>query len=240
MRTILHRALPALCLVALLATAAVASTGEGSGDIIRFDFWGFSIAPHPEEVGDLLQVVAAINAGTTSVPLDLDFAANEYTVFIHGARLETVVPNGPLTEYHYTGGYIDLFEDSSFNAPFQSTSLPDQVPALDPAEVPSHFVDGTHLLRFTFRDFVALFFDQAGIGTIAYTATELRATSGKAYRDLQGMHMTVGWHLGGGYTNDQGAYIPDGYGMRYDTLLQWENPLPVESSTWGGIKASFR
>ncbi|MGD8396659.1 MAG: hypothetical protein PVF43_14415 [Candidatus Eiseniibacteriota bacterium] len=239
-KTLLQRALPGLCLVALLATTAVASTGEGSGEIIRFDFWGFSIAPEPQEPGDVLQVVAAMNAGTTSVPLALDFARNEYTVYIHSARLESVVQNGPLIEYHYDGGYVDLFEDPAFNAPFQSTTSPDEVPPLDPSEVPAYFVDGSHLLRFAFRDLVTLFYEPAGIGTIAYTASELRATGGKAYRDLHDMHMTIGWHLGGGYTNDQGAYIPEGYGMRYDALLQWENPLPVESSTWGGIKASFR
>ena len=56
---------------------------------------------------------------------------------------------------------------------------------------------------------------------------------------LQGAHMIVGWHLGGGYTNQAGT-VPPGYGLRYDTVLRWESPLPVEPSTWGGIKATFR
>jgi hypothetical protein len=52
--------------------------------------------------------------------------------------------------------------------------------------------------------------------------------------------MVIGWHFGGGYTNDGHAFIPAGYGMRYDTLFRWESPLPVEPTTWGAIKAAFQ
>ena len=52
--------------------------------------------------------------------------------------------------------------------------------------------------------------------------------------------MVIGWHMGGGFTNDSRAHIPAGYAMRYGTLIRWENPLPVEPATWGGIKAAFR
>jgi hypothetical protein len=51
--------------------------------------------------------------------------------------------------------------------------------------------------------------------------------------------MLVGWHMGGGFSDDP-RYIPEGYVQRYDPVFRWENPLPVEPATWGGIKATFR
>jgi len=74
-----------------------------------------------------------------------------------------------------------------------------------------------------------IFYTPAGIGTIAYTASDLRASGGSALDILQAAHMIVGWHLGGGYTNEPGS-VPEGYGLRYDTVLRWESPLPVEPS----------
>jgi hypothetical protein len=224
-----------------LATAALGSTGEGSGQIIRFDFWGFSIAPDPQAPGDMLQVIGVVNESTTILPLELDFQNNEYTVYMYGLRLAQIVPSGPfITEYHYTGGVAEIYEDPSFNAPFRANTDPELVPELDPTEVPAHFIDGQLLVRFMYRAYISLWYDFAGLGSIAYTATEMRAVGGSALPELHAMHMTVGWHTGGGFTNDEGSYIPDGYGMRYDPQYRWENPLPVEPSTWGNIKASFR
>jgi hypothetical protein len=62
---------------------------------------------------------------------------------------------------------------------------------------------------------------------------------GSAFPVFQEEHMIVGWHVGGGFTNQPGS-VPAGYGMRYDLLVRWENPLPVDQATWGGIKATFR
>ncbi len=222
-----------------LAVAASASTGVTIFSQTQFDFWGFSIAPHPVAVGDELQIVAAVDQSTTSVPLGLDFSSYEYTVYIYGLVLEAVIPNGPLVEYHYSGGLADIFADPSFNAPFTAQTDPGDVPPLEPAEVPGHFKDGVLLVRYSFTDCVMLFHETFGIGAVAYAATELRAVRGSGLGQLHNMHMTVGWHMGGGYTDDSGAYIPAGYGMRFDTVIKWENPLPVEPVTWGAIKAAY-
>lgn len=237
------RALQTLLLTAVvlaaLATDLHATTGQSRSPLTRFDFWGFSIAPDPQEPGDELEIVGIVNPGLTFLPFPLSFPLAEYTVHIHGLVLAQVLQNGPLLELHFEGGFLDIYEDPSFNAPFQAGTDPAAVPDLDPTEVPAHFTDGEHLFGFRFRDYVALFLEPSGIGTIAFVVTELRAVGGSGLPILQAEHLVVGWHLGGGYTDDEGAFIPEGYGMRYDTLLQWENPLPVEPATWGRIKAAF-
>lgn len=224
----------------LIAPAeAEAWTGNPSNAIQQFDFWGFSIGPEPELLGQELQLVGAIVPGTTWLPFSLNFGSREYTVHVHDLILAERVQRGIALESRYTGGYADIYEDPSFNAPFAHATDPEDVPPLDPAEVPANFMDGTLFVRMEFRDFITIFYPESGVGSIAYTASELRAVGGSAFAKLQKYHMVVGWHMGGGFTDDS-RYIPEGYGMRYDPLFRWENPLPVEAGTWGKIKAAFR
>jgi hypothetical protein len=232
--------LPILAWIAVAAFPALAPAWTGASDpadLVQFDFWGLSIAPEPMNIGDELRIVAVLTPATTYSPVPIDPSQNEYTLYLHGIRLRDRTVNGPFTQTTFDGGWIELYEDPSFNAPFRSdTTLP---PPLNPAQVPANFIDGELLLRFDFRSMTTIFYAPAGIGTIAYTATDLRASGGSALDLLQAAHMIVGWHLGGGYTNQVGT-VPLGYGLRYDTVLRWESPLPVEPSTWGGIKATFR
>lgn len=230
-------------LVAPLAPQEAAAWGGGEvdpGDPQQWDFWGFSIAPEPQALGQELRIVGVVSENTTWLPIPLSFAFNEYTVYISGAILSQRIPNGPLVQSTYSGGYADFYADPSFNAPFHSRTDPSQVPPLNPAQVPANFIDGDLVCRMAFRNLITLFYAPAGIGSVAYTASELRATGGTALGILQQHHMVIGWHMGGGYTNDPSARIPAGYAMRYDPLIRWENPLPVEPATWGGIKAAFR
>jgi hypothetical protein len=234
--------LPALFLagLAVAVPASVPAWTGGPGDpvdVVQFDFWGLSIAPEPANPGDELRMVAVLTPATTSTPVPIDPANYEYTLYLHGIYLRERVANGPFIQSTYSSGWIELYADPSFNAPFQfGTANP---PPLDPEVVPANFIDGELLLRFDFRTMITIFHAPSGIGTVAYTATDLRATGGSALGILQQAHMIVGWHLGGGFTNQTGT-VPAGYGLRYDTVLRWENPLPVEPSTWGGIKAAFR
>jgi hypothetical protein len=212
--------------------------GGGTPPNQQFDFWGFSIAPEPVVPGNELRLVGVITP-LSAVPIPLDFNSNEYTIYISGLKLSARITNGPVVESHYKGGVADIYADPSFNAPFDYGTSAEVVPPLDPSEVPANFRDGTLLVRMTFRSFITLFFPASGVGSIAYTATELRATEGSGLPILHQHHMIVGWHMGGGFTNDS-RYIPAGYGMLYDPLIRWENPLPVEPATWGGIKAIFK
>ena len=233
---ILGVVLPCL-IVAALAPTAGATTGGGQSPLIQFDYYGFSVPPEPTKIGDEFTMVGVLSPGTTSAPVTMDFAANEYTVYVHGLVVSDIVINGPLIETHYTGGFVDIYEDPSFNAPFQHNSEPGSVAPLDPAEVPGNFTDGTLFLRFRYIDYITLWFESAGLGSIAFTASELRSTRiGLAAPELISLFMVAGWHNGGGYTNDPGAFIPPGYGNRYDALIRWESPLPVEETSWGAIK----
>ena len=171
--------------------------------------------------------------------MHLDFNNYEYTVHIQELRLVEVIP-GPVTQYGFSGGTFSIYADGSFNAPFRFWTDPNQVPALDPTRVPSTFTDGRLLARFRCQSYISLYWQSAGIGTIAYSATALQLKGGPVRRTFRALNMLSGWHMGGGFTDDEDAYIPDGYGSRYDALTQWEGPLPVDASTWGGIKAIYR
>jgi len=231
-----------LVLVALfwVAPAFASNGGESNADLIQFDFFGFSIAPAPQNPGDRLELVMVLNPSTTTVPIGFDFENNEYTVHISAMVLNQVVNNGPLQELHYIGGLAEIYEDPAKNAPFAYDTDPADVPDLDPAVVPSTFRDGTLFARLVYFNYIELWYAPAGIGSIAYTHSELRAVGGSAYPEMQQHFLIIGWHNGGGFTNDAGAFIPAGYAMRYDALLKWESPLAVEETTWGGIKGVFR
>jgi hypothetical protein len=228
-----------LLVVGTATRAAEAGTGEGSTESIRqFDHWGFSIAPEPINVGDELALVFILNPGTTWVPIPMYFRSNEYTVYTHGLVLRSRISNGPFIQSTYDGGIADIYRDPSFNAPFKYNTPASQVPPLNPDLVPATFMDGELIVRFKINRLTTLFYPPAGIGTVAYTDSDLHVVDGSALRLLDDLHMLTGWHMGGGYTDEPGT-VPDGYGYRYDTLFRWESPLAVEPVTWGKIKARF-
>jgi hypothetical protein len=234
------RLVPLVLVALLVPQGGEAWTGreEGPGsEPQQLDFWGFSIA-EPQVLGDELEIVGVLSP-TSDVPIPLYFNFVEYTVHLHGMTLVERYPDGFWIISSYTGGYADFYRDTSFNAPFHYWSGPGSIPPLDPGVVPANFIDGDMFLRMDFRSLITLFVPAAGIGTVAYTDSELRATGGSQLELLANAHMIVGWHMGGGYT-DEGSAIPAGYDLRYDTLIRWENPLPVEPMTWGAIKAGFR
>jgi hypothetical protein len=233
------------CVLGLLAVAAAtgaaeAGTGGGSGDTIQqFDHWGFSIAPEPRFPGDELRLVAVLSPGTTWVPVPLDFNSNEYTVYVHGLSLRDRRQNGLLVQSIFKGGIAEIYGDPSFNAPFRYNTPAGQVPPLDPSQVPARFIDGELVVRFAISRLTLLFYPQAGIGTVAYTDSEIKVIGGWAMDYLVEAGMLGGWHMGGGFTDEPGT-VPAGYGYRYDTLFRWESPQAVAPTSWGRIKANFK
>jgi hypothetical protein len=169
----------------------------------------------------------------------MDFGSNEYTVHIHGLVLRNRKPNGPLVQSAFEGGTAEIYRDPSFNAPFKHNTPANLVPPLHPDVVPAHFADGELIVQFAFNQLITLFYPPAGIGTVAYTNSDLRVIGGSAMPLLSDLNMVTGWHMGGGFTDDPRA-VPAGYGYRYDTLFRWEMPQPVEPTTWGEIKARFK
>jgi hypothetical protein len=170
-----HRVIGAL-LLALGSWAPGAAAWSGGetdpGPPVQFDFWGFSIAPEPQQVGDELEIVGVLNETTTNTPIPMNFSFSEYTVYVHGLILSERIPNGPFVQSTYRGGVAEIWGDPAFNAPFQSRSDPQSVPPLDPLAVPANFADGLLVCQLTFRNCITLFYPAAGIGTIAYTASE--------------------------------------------------------------------
>jgi hypothetical protein len=109
--------------------AADAWTGWGElGALVQFDYWGLSIPPEPANPGDELELVGVLSAGTTWVPIPMDFLSNEYTVHIHGLVLRDRKPNGPLVVSTFEGGTAEIYRDPSFNAPFSTIRRPTSFP----------------------------------------------------------------------------------------------------------------
>ncbi len=213
------------------ATAPAAAT---------IDFWGFSMAPHPTQVGETLAFVGVVAPQATDLPWPTDFQTNEYTVSMAGATVRSVEEDGAFLVVQLTGGVFDVFEDSARNAPFAYYTDPAKIPPLDAALVPRTFQDGLFVARFEFDGFVWVWHPSTGLGAIGFDATELEAAGGDWKSRLVEAGLGAPWHMGGAFTDNAGAWIPPGYGMRWDAALLVQESSAVDAATWGAIKRRFR
>jgi hypothetical protein len=210
-----HGAIAILVGVLCLAPA----TGAQASSLI--DFVGFSYetgAFPPSNIGDDLNYVATVDGLTP--PLSWNPAGFEYTMHLTDLiSLGEDHPDPNNIVVHYNGGTLSMHEDSSFNAE----------PGIDPpnATAPSTYVDGALYLRANIDELTVFFNTQFLSG--AFEA-EVTFFEGEHLTELGGQ--VTGYSFGGVFVFGS----PEGYDLQWDGQILLD-PVAVEATTWGAIKA---
>jgi len=214
----LRSVVPVLFLLSCLLVPLRADAATAEYDGFAWETGGFP----PSNPGDLFNAVGVVH--TTDLPIDL--GVNEATIFIGNLISTGQVHLGPdLLAVFYVGGDFELWLDRTMNSDF----------GVDPpnATVPSTFVDGTLLLNGIFTSFSILWDTSTNTGTFE---GNLAWIGGRGIGSVAGSSMTTGGLLG----PDNGN-APKGYDLALDEAILTGNlPVPVESSTWGAVKSTFR
>jgi hypothetical protein len=165
---------------------------------------------------------------------DLNPATKEYTFYVHGLISLGTVPTGtPFTFYEtqYSGGFIEIYCDSTPDASYD--------PNPTNAGVPADFTDGILILSGTFDYFFTqtnnFSSNQTGNleGSITWTGgTRLEDTEVGGGQSCSGLFT-------GGITWKPSVLIA-GYFLRHDGKIDLNCPVPTEPSTWGRIKSIYR
>lgn len=159
----------------------------------------------------------------------LPFAGHEYTVVFFGLTSAgtTINCGGPLCTYHtpYTGGTFVLYDDAGPATP------------ADPC-VPSTHTNGTILLSGTFSGF---FMNASNFSTVGNFEGDLTFTAGT----LIGLVSNPGTALVTGGSDRRASLLPscaanEKINQILDGKVDLNPPVPVEASTWSGVKALYR
>ena len=219
--------------VVLLAGAVVSPAL--SGPIVDWDpayFWEPGATPISSLPGGQLKIVGTVSAfGGPLTFLNANMPAKEYTFYVYGLTSTGTVPIVPFYVTAYTGGTIEIYEDSTPDAVFD--------PFPPNANVPSTFIDGTLILSGNMSNFntqtntITLHQTGNAEGDIAWTGGSLIALVGN------GVGGTCPAIFTGGLTWSPDVLIP-GYLFRHDGKIDHECPTPNTPSTWGRIKTLYR
>ena len=191
--------------------------------------------PFNSDPGMELNIVGIISAfGPPFEDLNPGDPGREYTFFCQGLISQGTVSNGPpsTTVYttHYAGGTIEVYEDLSPEASFDS--LPPN------PGVPSDFQDGTLILS---GNFTSLY-------TVSNNFTQFQTGNAEGGIDWTGGTLLERTRPGGvpcpglftgGLTWRPSIMIP-GYLFRHDGKIDLNCPSSASTSTWGKLKALYR
>ena len=156
----------------------------------------------------------------------VDFGAVELTFHMYG-----LVSNGSVdigggnTMVTYSGGFLDIYEDSSKNAAYgeNPTNLTS----------PSTFMDGDLFFSGSFNNFT-LFVTSLGGGS--YEGT-LDGIGGSV---IDGACSGCSYTWGGAFLTSAGATLPTGYDLLMDGVFEIEAAVLTQDSTWDAVKALYK
>lgn len=226
-------------LAAALFTLALAPNAKAAGPAIDWDpayGWQTGATPTSLPAGGEFKMVGVISG--FDVPLqDLNALdpTREYTFYVHGLISGGTVASGPpsTTFYvtNYSGGTIEVYEDTSPDASFDPNPVN--------AGVPTDFIDGTLILAGSFTRFVVQSnnFTAFQVGNIE---GDINWTGGSLLSRFEriGGVLCPGLFTGGSTWNT--SVVPAGYLFRHDGKIDLQCPTPTEGSTWGRIKSLYR
>lgn len=226
LRTVL---LPFLILTLAVPTLAFAGASIDWDPIYT---WEAGATPTNSPANGELRAVGTVSSFDAPFgDLDPNDPAKEYTIYMYGLISQGTVSAGPpaLTLYttNYTGGVIEIYEDSPRNAVYD--------PNPPNANVPSTFTDGTLILSGTFTSFYTqsnnftTFMTGNMEGTINWTGGTLFS------RINDGNGQPCPGLFTGGMTWNPAVLIP-GYIFRHDGKIDLNCPTPTESRSWGSLK----
>ena len=210
-------------LLALVLFAAVAA--PAAGQIASIDYVGFGFETGgilPSDAGD--ELVLNCVADNADPVFGVDLLVDELTFHVYGLVSAGETPAGGYTMIQYSGGYLEIYQDSGQNADW-GVNPPNPT-------APATFTDGTLLFKGAFTAFT-MFFAPGGYGSFEGTL------DGQAGTMINGGCTGCVYTWGGSFTQAAGAQIPSGYDLQIDGVFQIDAAVPSESASWGSVKALF-
>src|SRR5262249_45610104 len=195
-----------------------------------------AITPNNAPVGAQLVGVGTVSTfGPPLTFLTANIPAFEYSTYVYGLiSTGTITSGGPGLFFYstnYSGGFIEIREDTSPDATF--------APFPPNAAVPSTFQDGTVILSGSFTSFLTQTdnFSAHGAGNaegdITWTGgTLLSYTNDPTGKACPGLFT-------GGMVSDPSVVTP-GYIWRHDGKIDFNCPTAAKVSTWGNVKGTYR
>jgi len=227
----------ALTLVALAWVVPAQAAPAIDWDPLQFySFIPGQITPNNSPVG--AQLIGVGTVAQFGPPLDFlnaNLPTTEYSIYVFGLISQGTTSSGPpaFTFYNtnYTGGFIEIHEDTT----------PDAVFAPNPpnAQVPSTYQDGTIILSGVFTSFFTQTdnFSPHGVGNaegdINWTGGTLIAYTFDSHDNPCPGLFT------GGLTSDPNVVTP-GYIWRHAGKIDFNCPTAAKVSTWGNVKGMYR
>jgi hypothetical protein len=193
--------------------------------ISTIDYTGFAWETNGglKAVGDEFHFVGAANH--LDAIFGIDLTVDELTFHVYGL-LSTgdIDVGGGVIMVTYTGGFMEIYQDSSQNADW----------GINPPNptVPATFADGDLFFSGAFTD-MTMFFTPDGGGSFA---GNLNGLSGSAI-DASCTGCVYTW--GGAFSVDAGAQIPEGYAYQVVGALEIDEAVTVDESSWGSVKALY-
>ena len=231
---------PAIAAAAVAVLLGGTSLAHAAGPMIDWDpayVWQTGGTPTNLPVGGELKVVGIISRFDNPLgDLNANDPSKEYTFYIHGMISQGTVASGPaaftLYETHYTGGTIEIYEDTT---PEPATFAPNP----PNATVPSYFTDGTLILAGNMSNMTVQTNNFTPLktgnieGDILWTGgTLLTRTYGAGTTKCPGLF------TGGATWNS--SVVPQGYLFRHAGKIDLQCAVAAKGSTWGRIKQLYR
>lgn len=231
---------PVLTAAAVAVLIGGAGVAHAAGPMIDWDpayVWQTGGTPTNLPAGGELKVVGIISHFDNPLgDLNANDPTKEYTFYVHGMTSLGTVVSGPPTltlyETHYTGGTIEIYEDTT---PEPATFAPNP----PNATVPAYFTDGTLLLSGTVSNMTV----QSNNFTPLQTGNmegDITWTGGSLLTRTYGAGTTKCPGLFTGGITWRSTVVPAGYLFRHAGKIDLQCVVAAKGSTWGRLKQLYR
>ncbi len=197
------------------------------GQVYTVDYLGFgweqAVGPL-KAAGEELVITSVADAIDPAFGVDL--GTEELTLYIHGLISDGPVDAGGYTIINFTGGTMEIYEDPAMNADW----------GINPPNPtsPGTFTEGSLFFSGSFTSFVMNFDPSGAYGSFSGNL------NGDAGSIINEMCTNCVYTWGGAFTLEAGAQIPEGYWIQVDGVFEIDSAVPVETSSWGSVKALFQ
>lgn len=168
------------------------------------------------------------NVPQLGAPLIFNLGANQYTVVISGLTSVSKLALGTYDIITYAGGNVSVYEDAigGGTAATYGTAPPN-------ATAPSTFTDGTNILVGSLSSFQVVYDNATRTGSFEGNLT---FTGGSQIGNFPS-NQRAGWTFAGVTGNS--PISPKDYLHQVDGSIYLDNPVPVQATTWGAVKALY-
>lgn len=208
----------AASLVALFALPA-------SAQIHGIDYvgYGWHDGVPVKAIGDEFMFAGVANGIDPVFGIDLE--TEELTLYVYGLLITSEVDlGGGVTAVTYSGGYLEMYNESTPNAAW----------GINPpnATVPSTFIDGSLFFSGEFTS-MTIYFLPGGGGNFEGNLNGIAGTM----IDASCTGCVYTW--GGTFDTDATVTIPEGYELQVDGVLEVDAAVSTSQATWGAVKALY-